>query len=223
MSRFATLLAGCCLLAISLVAPAEEPAGAEVGKNLPGTFQPYNVNVAIPLTEEPEAEPKEKGAKATKYTSKDKFHCLVTEYDLDPVVMLVASGLEDNAGFRDLLTKLDAALDRNKLARLRCFVVFQDAALTDVTTQDDKRDEIVKKLDKLVLDAKLKNVVVTLAGKDDLAKYKLDPATALTAILYKNLRVEAMHKVGLDKLEAADGPEAKAILADVGAKLGAKR
>ena len=222
MSRFAALLAGCCLLVTAIVL-AEEPAGAEVGKNLPGTFQPYNVNAAIPLTEEPEAEPKEKGPKPAKYSSKDKFHCLVTEYDLDPVVMLVARGLEDNAAFRDLLTKLDAALDRNKIARLRCFVVFQDAALADVATQDEKRDEIVKKLDKLVLDAKLKNVVVALAGKDDLAKYKLDPTTALTAILYKKLRVEAVHKVGLDKLEAADGPEAKAILADVGAELGAKR
>ena len=223
MSRFAALLAGCCLLATDLVVPAQEPGGAEVGKNIAGTFQPFNVNVAIPLNEEPEAEPKDKGPKQAKYTSKGKFHCLVTEYDLDPVVMLVARGLEDNAAFRDLLTKLDAALDRNKIARLRCFVVFQDAALADVVTEDDKRDEMVKKLDKLVLDAKLKNVVVTLAGKDDLARYKLDPATALTAVLYKKLRVEAVRKVGLDKLEAADGPDAKAILAEVGTKLGATR
>jgi hypothetical protein len=223
MSRFAALLAGCCLLATALVVPAQEPGGAEVGKNIPGTFQPYNVNAATPLNEEPEAEPKDKGPKQARYTSKGKFHCPVTEYDLDPVVMLVARGLEDNAAFRDLLTKLDAALDRNKIARLRCFVVFQDPALADVVTEDDKRDEIVKKLDKLVLDAKLKNVVVTLAGKDDLARYKLDPATALTAVLYKKLRVEAIRKVGLDKLEAADGPDAKAILAEVGTKLGATR
>jgi hypothetical protein len=223
MSRFVALAAGCCFLSTAFVLCAEEPAGVEVGKNLPGTFQPYNVNSSIPLTEEPEEDPKGKGPKQPKYTGKGKFHCLVTEYDLDPVVMLVARGLEENAAFRDLLTKLDAALDRNKVARLRCFVVFQDDALTDVITQDDKRDEIAKKLDKLVLDAKLKNVVVCLAGKDDLAKYKLDPTTALTAVLYKKLRVEAIHKVGVDKIDVASGPEVKAILTEVGTKLGAAR
>lgn len=223
MSRLASLTAGSCFLLIALTVTAEEPTGVEVGKNLPGSFQPYNVNVSIPLNEEPEEDPKSTGPKRAKYTSKGKFHCLVTEYDLDPVVMLVARGLEDSAGFRDLLTKLDAALDRNKIARLRCFVVFEDPDLDNVITKDDKRDEAVKKLDKLVADAKLTRVVVSLAGKDDLAKYKLDPTTALTAILYKKLRVEAIHKVGKEKLDAVAGPEAKAILTDIATKIGAGR
>lgn len=223
MSRFVAFAVGCCLLWTACVLCADEPAGAKVGKNIPGTFQPYNVNSAIPLLEEPEEEPKDKGPKKPKYTSKGKFHCLVTEYDLDPVVMLVARGLEDNANFRDLLTKLDAALERNKIARLRCFVVFQDEALADAITQDDKRDEIARRLDKLVLDAKLKNVVVCLAGKDDLARYVLDPTAALTAILYKKLRVEAVHEVDVEKLDVAGGPEVKAILTEVGTKLGAAR
>ena len=223
MSRFVALVVGCSLLSTAFVWCADEPAGAEVGKNIPVTFQPYNVNSAVPLVEEPEGDPRAKEGKGPKYTSKGKFHCLVTEYDLDPVVMLVARGLEENAAFRDLLTKLDAALDRNKLARLRCFVVFQTDALADAITQDNQRDDLAKKLDKIVLDAKLRNVVVSLAGKDDLAKYKLDPTTALTAILYKKLRIEAIHKIGADKLEVVDGAEAKAILAEVGTKLGATR
>ena len=216
-------MAGSCFLLIGLAVSADEPSGAEKGKNLPGSFQPYNVNAVAPLAEEPEPDPKDKGEKKAKYTSKGKFHCLVTEYDLDPVVMLVARGLEDSAGFRDLLTKLDAALDRNKIARLRCFVVFQDPDLDNVITKDDKRDEAVKRLDKLVADAKLTRVVVSLAGKDDLAKYKLDPTTALTAILYKKLRVEAIHKVGKEKLDTVGGPEVKAILTDIGTKIGATR
>ena len=223
MSRFAVLMAGSVFLLLALAVTAEEPTGVEVGKNLPGSFQPYNVNVAVPLAEEPEPNPKDKGEKRPKYTSKGKFHCLVSEYDLDPVVMLVARGVEDSAGFRDLLTKLDAALDKNKIARLRCFVVFQKDDLEDVITKDDKRDEAIKKLEKLVLDAKLTRVVVSLAGKDDLAKYKLDATTALTAILYKKLRVESVHKFDKEKFDAADGPEAKAIFAEVGTKLGATR
>ena len=223
MSRLAVLLSGSAFLLVALAVTAEEPTGVETGKNLPGSFQPYNVNAAVPLSEEPEPDPKDKGEKRPKYTSKGKFHCLVSEYDLDPVVMLVARGVEDSAGFRDLLTKLDAALDKNKIARLRCFVVFQKDDLEDVITKDDKRDEAVKKLDELVAATKLAHVVVSLAGKDDLAKYKLDPTVALTAILYKKLRVEAIHKVGKEKLDAADGPEVKAILSDVGTKLGAAR
>ena len=229
MSRLASLTAGSCSLLIALTVSAQELTGVEVGKNLPGSFQPYNINVAVPLSVEPEPDPKDKGEKRAKYTSKGKFHCLVSEYDLDPVLMLVArgledsDGLEDSLGFRDLLTKLDAALDKNKIARLRCFVVFQKDDLEDVITKDDKRDEAVKKLDELVAATKLAHVVVSLAGKDDLAKYKLDPTVALTAILYKKLRVEAIHKVGKEKLDAADGPEVKAILSDVGTKLGAAR
>ena len=94
MSRFAVLMAGSVFLLIALAVTAEEPTGIEVGKNLPGSFQPYNVNVAVPLAEEPEPDPKDKGEKRPKYTSKGKFHCLVSEYDLDPVVMLVARGLD---------------------------------------------------------------------------------------------------------------------------------
>ena len=220
MSRLSAITTGSCFLCISLTALAQGPTGVQVGKNLPGSFQPYNINAAIPLAEEPE-DPKADGPKRPKYTSKGKFHCLVTEYDLDPVVMLVARGLEDNAALGDLLTKLDAALDRNKLNRLRCFVVFQADDL-NVVEDDEKRNEMSKKLEKLVLDAKLTRVVVTLAGKDDLAKYKLEPK-ALTAILYNRLRVEAIHPIDKDKLDVIASPEVKAILTDVGKKLGATR
>ena len=61
---------------------------------------------------------------------------------------------------------------------------------------------------------------MALAAKGDLAKYKLDDATALTAVLYKKLKIEATHRFAADKVDAA---AVKAVLADVSAKLGAKK
>jgi hypothetical protein len=200
---------------------ASGEVGPKVGTNLPGSFQPYNVNAAKGApAEEPDggAAPKA-GAREPRYSSEGKFHSLVTEYDLDPVVMLVAYGLEESAGLRDLLTKLDALLDRHRLARLRCFVVFLAEGVEDVVDDVGPREEEVKKLKKLVEDAKLRNVVVALAGKNDLAKYRAGAAPGLTAILYRQLRVEAVHRVEKDKLEEAGGAGAKAILDDVKPKL----
>src|SRR5262245_53783258 len=92
-------LAGPILLAAVLVsarAPSAEitkgPLAA--GKNVPGTFHPFNVTARVIPPEEMEStedEDKEKEkekekekAKKPTYTSKGKYHCLVSEYDLDP-------------------------------------------------------------------------------------------------------------------------------------------
>src|SRR5262245_13123611 len=191
------------------------------GKNLPGTFHPFNVNAVVSMNEEPDDEKADKPRlKRTPYSTKHKYHCLISEYDLDPTVMLLARGLEDNAELKDLLKKLDAKIDANRrVLRLRAFVVFINDDLTSLTEDDDKRDEAAKKLETLADDLKLKNVVVALAAKPDLAKYKLDDTTALTAVLYKKLKVVATHRFAGDKVDAA---AVKAVLADT-AKLGATK
>lgn len=190
------------------------------GKDLPGTFHPYNVNTSVSITEDTG---KAKG-EAAPYSTKHKFHCLITEYDLDPVVMLFARGVEDNAAVRDLLTKLDAAIDRNRrFVRLRTFVVFLFEDLTDAVAQDEKRDAYASRLEKLAEDLKLRHVVVSLAGSADLPSYRLPAEPGLTAVLYHKLRIVATHRVPADKLTGADSPALKAILADVASKLGASR
>jgi hypothetical protein len=183
------------LIVLAAVSPGRAVPGA--GENVPGSFHAYNVN----------------GAHRTRY------HCPVTEHDLDPVVLLVHRGSEDSEGFKALREKLDVAIAKNTANRLRGVVVVIRDDLPSVSTDDDKREAVVKDVEKLA--DGLKNVVVVLAGKDDLAKYKLGDS-ALTAILYRKLKVVASHSAARDKFDKADGEAVTAILADL-AKLGARR
>jgi hypothetical protein len=197
-----------------------------VGNNLPATFHPYNVTARIPPaaeTEEADKEAEKTKTKTPAATTKGKFHCLISEYDLDPVVMLFVRGREESAGLKDLLKKLEGAIERNPGVRLRCFVVFVSDDIANVAEEDDKRKTAEENIQKIADGLKLKSVVLTLASKNDVAKYQLDPDTALTAVLYKSLRIEAVHKVSRDQLDKEDSEAVKAILTDVAGKLKATR
>ncbi len=226
MLRFLSIGAvlGLVLVVVGPMRSAEESGPLVAGKNVPGSFHPYNVTARLFAKVDP-ADDEEADVKVKKadYTTKGKFHCLVTEYDLDPVVMLFARNLEDNAAFRDLLTKLDAAIDRNPSVRMRSFVVFIPDDITDVVAEDEKRAEAEKRIQKVADDLKLKNVVLTLASKSDVAKYALDDTSALTAVVYKQLRIEGVHKILRDKLDKADADTVKPIMKDVAEKLKATR
>lgn len=96
MARLLTIAAilvplAACFAAAPPPSAPELPTGLRIDGNLPSSFQPYNVNAVASLSEEPDEPSKAKSS----YTSKGKFHSLVTEYDLDPVVMLVVKGLEE--------------------------------------------------------------------------------------------------------------------------------
>jgi hypothetical protein len=234
--RILVLLAG--LLLVGLCVPmrsaeiTEGPlAPVKKGKdgklepqNVPGTFHPFNVTVREKTPEEQEEADKEAMEKGEgkdkekfaeeRYTSKDKFHCLVTEYDLDPVVMLFARGLNDSEGFKELLTKLDAACTKYRLRRLRAFVVFRVDGATDVTKDDEKRKELAADARKIADDLKLKNVVLTLDTDADLEKYKLGKS-ALTAVLYRALRIRSSHTFNSDELDKKDAPAIDALMKDV--------
>ncbi len=215
---------GLGLVVVGPMRSAEESGPLVVGKNVPTTFHPYNVTARLAAKEEPgDDEDADVKIKKVDYTTKGKFHCLVTEYDLDPVVLLFARNLEDNAAFRDLLGKLDGAIERNPGVRMRSFVVFVADDIANVVAEDDKRVEAEKRIQKVADDLKLKNVVLTLASKSDVAKYALDDASALTGVVYKQLRIEGVHKVSRDKLDKADADPVKAIMKDVAAKLKATR
>ncbi|NBO92175.1 MAG: hypothetical protein EBV06_07645 [Planctomycetia bacterium] len=135
---------------------------------------------------------------------------------MDPVVMLVARNLDESAGFRDLLTKLNTLVDNNQRGRLRAFVVaLYPEELTDVVTQDEKRNEYAARLDKLAADLKLTGVVLTLAAPKDLARFNFDETMALNAIVYQKLKVTASRSIGRDALDQANGPDAQAVLASV--------
>lgn len=206
-----------------LVAQEASSDPLTVGKSLPGTFHPFNINVAAPPAQETLPD---KDLKTTyrpvPYSTRHKYHCLISEYDLDPTILLFVRGLEAPEGLKSLLQKVDAAIERNRrIVRLRAFVVFLPDDLKNLTEEDDKREAAARTLDRLVEDLKLKHVVVTLAARPDVARYRLDDANALTAVLYSKLKIVAVHKLPANKLETEDAA-IKAILDDITAKLGAK-
>jgi hypothetical protein len=197
----------CLSLQVSLaVAPppmvpkADSVSVLQVGQNLPGPFHPYNAT----------------GPKAGRY------HCLVSAAGLEPGVLLFARGLEDNDAFKDLLKRLEGMVARNPQARLHVFVVFHGDTLPDPADDDDKRDDAAKKLEKLSETLALRHVVLSLGGKSELAKYKLNAEAPLNAVLFNKYKIAAYHALAADKV-AKDSKELEAIAADVVDKLGAKK
>src|SRR3954464_10466947 len=106
------LVCACSLLLLIVVsARAQEKGALATGDNVPSTFHPFNVTARVAVAAEPDE--KGKGEAPISAVTKGRYHCLITEYDLDPVVMIVARNLDDSAGLHDLLKKIDGAIDRN--------------------------------------------------------------------------------------------------------------
>jgi hypothetical protein len=150
---------------------------------------------------------------------RDRFHCLVTEYALDPTVMILIQGVDtlENPGVLALLQQLDQAVTRNKLKRLHAFVVVLDPSLQDVVKQDVPRYRLKKKVDAVVKAEtnKLGNgekVPFCICTPNQLKDYRPAETAALTAVFTKNhivVRSDVLSKDDLkeDKLTKllADG------------------
>ena len=195
------LLTGLLLLVPTAVTAADPPADArsvlKPGTNLPGTFLPYNVTGP----------------------AKGRFHCLISDFGLEPVVLVFARDLEATPALKSLLQQLDQRIEKNPAARVHAFVVFVSDDLPDALTNDDKREELAKRLDDLATGLALKHVVVTVDSPKDVEKYLLGDART-TAVLYNKFRVVAVYVVP----PGGDGKaEVDQILADVGAKLKAAK
>src|SRR5689334_3150397 len=99
----------CCVVAMLVCAPAGEGGGIKsgppVGSFLPGSFQPFNLNGKI---------------------GKNRYHCLVCEFGLNPTVMVFAREHPEakEGALADLLQKLDQAVETNQESYLHAFVVF---------------------------------------------------------------------------------------------------
>jgi hypothetical protein len=141
--------------------------GLKAGMELPGEFQPFNINGKF----------------------KGRFHCLVCERGLNPTAMIFVRGTDDLQGVTALLQGLNEAVKtkKNERARLAAFAVFTDEALPDVVGNDDERERVAKKLDDMA--AKLDRVVVSIESKTNLDKYNLKPDPEVVIVLYDNLKV----------------------------------
>ncbi len=217
------------LLAVSLVASADDvPAGKSsaptgkddppakkdstplrVGNDHPASFHPYNVTGE----------------------NKRRYHCLISERGLEPTVAIFYKNVDFSDPLPAFLKKLDAAIAKNPDVRLGAFAVFIADDLPDVTgskskdsdensKNDDARLEYEKKIAAAAADMKLKNVVLCLDDKSDVAQFRLDSANFATIVLYSKLKVVAVH--ALPKSDFTDSAIEK-IMAEVADKLGAKR
>lgn len=192
------LLTGVLLL-FPLVASADAPAaegGLKPNDNLPGSFMPYNVTG----------------------TYRGRYHCLVSDYGLEPTVIVFVRDLDASDALKDLLKQLEDRIVKNPATRLHAFAVFVSSELPDILSNDDKRDELAKKVEDLSNSLALKNVVCCLDSPKDVEKYGLGEAR-VTALLYNKYRVVSVHT--LPKGDEA-GQVAK-IMADVSEKLKAAK
>jgi hypothetical protein len=184
-------------------APAKKnDALLQVGANLPGPFHPYNVTGP----------------------HKQHFHSLISEHDLDPMVMIFYKNVDFSEPLPALLKQIDNAIDKNPAVRLGSFVVFLPDDLSDVvgTTDenDDGRREIEKRIEAAATDMKLKHVVLCLDTKADVEKFGISETDLVTVVLYKRLKVEAVFALPKSDFNNAAVEKIMAAVAD---KLGAKR
>jgi hypothetical protein len=179
---------------VALLVPACLLAQPVPDSDIPGPFTVYNI------------------------TGKHKghYHCQVSENGLNPVVMVVVRGIEPQGdGLKELLNKLDNAIDKNPTTRLAGFVVFLSNTLKDVAKDDKEREALEPKLEDLARGYMLKHLVVCLAEPARLAAWKLDPDADVTVVLYKDLRTVAVHKLTWEQLKQPDKGELPAKVKEI--------
>jgi hypothetical protein len=177
-----------------VVKAKEEPSPLQPGKDLPGSFEPYNVT----------------GPR------KGFFHSLVDAYGLDPTVLILVRDLTvGNTPLRfgggdaqdGLLKRLDDAIDRNPAARLHAFAVFLSPDLPNVAADDDMRARLAKALEDQAGALGLKHVVLSLDSPADLQKYLPGPGQWGTVVVYDRLQVQSVRplaKTGDEGRKAVD-------------------
>ena len=174
---------GASLLLISftlLKAGEAFKSGPQPGAVLPGSFSPYNINGEY----------------------KDRYHCLVCEHELNPVVMVFAREPAEgkDQALADLLKKLDQAVARHQKNYLAGFIVFLSpdakSSATDATKVEDAGTLVAEAAARETLIArlqaraeKLKSVVVSCfpaAGPKD---YAINDKAEVTVVFYNRFKV----------------------------------
>jgi hypothetical protein len=185
LSRFALLaplaLAGAAALAQDDAGTLK--SGPQPGSLLSSAFHSYNLNGAV---------------------GKDRYHCLVCEFGLRPVVLIFARDHpkgQDKA-LEDLLERVDKAVARDPDDNLRAFVVFLSPAAAASATEP--KEAKVTDPEKLVAEAvarealharleplakKLRHVAVSTYPAEGPEGYKLSPNADVTVVLYVKQRV----------------------------------
>jgi hypothetical protein len=187
-----------------------DPVVPDEAPELSGAFFPYNVT----------------GKKAGNY------YCLLTEHYLDPAVLIFVrekafeEGSKPGAVLADLLKKLDQRVEKNVTARLAVFVVVlmeetkKGNETLNVTTDDDKRDQMEEIIKKWVGEQALTHTIFCLDSASRLKDYALKDDKDLTVILYRRYKVLARYDESMNDFKAQ---QVEKILTEVKEKLGATR
>jgi hypothetical protein len=205
------------LVALNVAAPWPQP-----GSEVPGALsQLYNVSGKKSFlcylarvgekTEGQEANRDQRRDPEREKSRMGEFHCLATEYGLDPVIMVVVrdSATLESAPVLRLLQELDRAVARNNLRRLHAFLVLLDPTVQDVVKEDVPRYRLQKKVEALVEDEKNKlnkgnDLIFTISSPNYFKDYFLDETAAVTVVFYKTHRVWQTNTFPKDKLTEDD-------------------
>ncbi len=202
MRRFSSFALVALFAFSSVSVPGADPAPVKPEPNIPGPFHAYNVT--------------------GKY--KGHYHSHISEYGLEPMVMIFTREATFSDSLKNLLKKIDETIEKNPAARLHAFVVVLSEGVPDVVgaddAADDKRIEATTQLEDQAKGLMLAHVDIELAGKDDLQKYNLGDAN-FAFYLFQRARITASRVLkGDDKLTDAVTAEVMAALVE---KAGAVR
>jgi len=156
-------------------------SGPQKGETIAGSFAPFNVN----------------GKR------KDRFHCLVCDFGVEPVVLVFAREPAEgkDEALTDLMKQLDDAVERHQDRFLHSFAVFlsPDAPGTLTADGNDTAEKLVKEAtgrEALTLRLqsraeKLKNVVVSYFPAAGPKGYKISDKAEVTVLFYTGFKVDA--------------------------------
>jgi hypothetical protein len=156
-------------------------SGPQVGEIIPGSFAPFNVN----------------GKR------KDRYHCLVCDYGVEPVVLVFAREPAEgkDEALTDLMKQLDDAVERHQDRFLHSFIVFlsADAPGAAAGTSADTADKLVKEATgRAALNVrlqgraeKLKNLVLGYFPAEGPKGYQISDKAEVTVLCYNGFQVDA--------------------------------
>jgi hypothetical protein len=163
-------------------------SGPQVGRKLPGSFNPVNVT----------------NAELPDYAGKRNDY--IEQHGAGPVVLVFGRGITDP--LTKLTKKLDAAVGKNKAARLRAVLV--------ILREDAESERTLKELGERPGTENVSLAMMPKGPKD----YKLSEDADVTVVMYNRHKVEANHAFRKGEL---NDRAIETILADVSKVLARKR
>jgi hypothetical protein len=210
------LIVGVALIGVTAAAVAQD------GKPLPGPFRAYVVTGEEPKASSEGLLPSERQNHGD-YGRIGKYHDFVTRFGLDPAVAVISRQPPPAADqpLAKLIQALDQAVEKNKLARLHGWAVF--LGLKDDYLKDESRLAQIKQIEAFSKALNLKHVplALDLADSERTRAYSIAADTAVTVIIYNNLKIVGRWDFNDDK--PLDDAALKTIQAEVTKLVGAKK